>query len=143
MIFNEKSGYCFHWLNCGFHSFWSISVQEKVLKSLSTSRTIYLYLNWIANGGQSNFTENWIWKELLFTWKAHDSFCSLNCCVVLSKPQNLDVFKKFFFINTEFHFNVFIKMENKTLCLSISFCVKIVLRTKSLTLGGLNSKYRA
>lgn len=44
-LFNEKSGYCFHWLNCGFHSFWSISVQEKVLKSLSTSRTIYLYLN--------------------------------------------------------------------------------------------------
>lgn len=42
---NEKWGYCFHWLNCGFHSFWSISVQEKVLKSLSTSRTIYLYLN--------------------------------------------------------------------------------------------------
>lgn len=71
------------------------------------------------------------------------SFCSLNCCIVLSKPQNLDVFKNFFFINTEFHFNVFIKMENKTLCLSISFCVKIVLRTKSLTLGGLNSKYRA
>lgn len=62
------------------------------------------------------------------------SFCSLNCCIVLSKPQNLD---------TEFHFNVFIKIKNQTLCLSISFCVKIVLRTKSLTLGGLNSKYRA
>lgn len=71
------------------------------------------------------------------------SFFSLNCCIVLSKPQNLDVFKKIFFINTEFHFNVFIKIKNKTLCLSISFCVKIVLRTKSLTLGGLNSKYRA
>lgn len=41
------------------------------------------------------------------------SFCSLNCCIVLSKPQNLDVFKKKFFINTEFHFNVFIKIKKQ------------------------------
>lgn len=63
------------------------------------------------------------------------SFCSLDCCIVLSKPPNLDVFKKIFLC-------VYENKKQNPLPFH-SFCVKIVLRTKSLTLGGLNSKYRA
>lgn len=65
--------FCFHWLNCSFHSFLGNFSPRRGFENLINKQG-NIYPNWIANGGQFNFTENWVWKELLFTLKAH-SIC--------------------------------------------------------------------